>query len=242
VRDLTDNTGAAIDHINYDGWGNVISESTPFNGDRYKYTGREFDAETNLQYNRGRWYDPKAGRWISQDPIQFAAGDTNLYRFVQNDPTRATDPSGLALDVKDRDALTKLVLELGDNRYRTRVRAQNVLLYKWLADLVRTVDVRTFLTASLRQTKDLEIQDRLGKILAAVPRTYTYKAVSDAADDLEIGNIIMQTRAEFRLKDFLQNKYIKPEVIAYLKDVYDKSTDNLQKKIIERIVGKENLK
>jgi hypothetical protein len=32
---------------------------------------------------------------ISQDPIGFAAGDVNQYRYVANGPTNATDPSGL---------------------------------------------------------------------------------------------------------------------------------------------------
>lgn len=40
-------------------------------------------------------YDPSTGQWISQDPIEFDAGDPNLYRYVGNDPTDATDPSGL---------------------------------------------------------------------------------------------------------------------------------------------------
>ena len=40
-------------------------------------------------------YDPTIGRWISEDPIGFTAGDANLYRYVQNAPTNATDPSGL---------------------------------------------------------------------------------------------------------------------------------------------------
>ena len=62
----------------------------------FGYTGREWDSDIGLQYNRARWYDPKQGRWISQDPIGFAAGDENLYRYVGNGPTNATDPSGLA--------------------------------------------------------------------------------------------------------------------------------------------------
>src|SRR5262249_47348345 len=33
--------------------------------------------------------------WTSQDPLGFAAGDTNLYRYVKNAPTDATDPGGL---------------------------------------------------------------------------------------------------------------------------------------------------
>jgi hypothetical protein len=38
------------------------------------------------------------GRFISQDPIGFAAGDANLYRYVGNKPSNATDPTGLVED------------------------------------------------------------------------------------------------------------------------------------------------
>lgn len=39
-------------------------------------------------------YDPSIGRWLSRDPIGFAAGDSNLYRYVSNDPEDSVDPSG----------------------------------------------------------------------------------------------------------------------------------------------------
>jgi hypothetical protein len=39
--------------------------------------------------------DPRTGRWLTQDPIGFDAGDVTLYRYVGNDPTNAIDPSGL---------------------------------------------------------------------------------------------------------------------------------------------------
>ena len=39
--------------------------------------------------------DTTIGRWQSKDPKSFDAGDTNLYRFVGNHPSYATDPSGL---------------------------------------------------------------------------------------------------------------------------------------------------
>jgi uncharacterized protein RhaS with RHS repeats len=46
------------------------------------------------------------GRWISQDPIGFDAGDANLYRYVGNEATGATDPSGQELldleELRDR--------------------------------------------------------------------------------------------------------------------------------------------
>ncbi len=40
-------------------------------------------------------YDPTVGRWLSNDPIGFAAGDTNLQRYVGNSPTNYVDPTGL---------------------------------------------------------------------------------------------------------------------------------------------------
>jgi RHS repeat-associated protein len=94
VRDIESYAGTAdLDHLDYDGWGNA-TESNAGNGDRYKYTGREWDDAVKLQYNRARYYDPKVGRWTSQDPAGFDAGDSNLYRYVNDGPTDATDPSG----------------------------------------------------------------------------------------------------------------------------------------------------
>ena len=40
-------------------------------------------------------YDPTVGRWLSEDPEGFAAGDANLYRYAGNKPTTEADPSGL---------------------------------------------------------------------------------------------------------------------------------------------------
>jgi RHS repeat-associated protein len=95
VRDIDKADGTAVlDHLDYDGWGNVTYESNSANGDRYKWTGREWDAAVSLQYNRARYYDPATGRWTSQDPLGFDAGDSNLYRYVKNAPTDASDPSG----------------------------------------------------------------------------------------------------------------------------------------------------
>ena len=48
-----------------------------------------------LYYMRARYYDPIIGRFISEDPIHFAAGDVNLYAYVSNDPINWIDPLGL---------------------------------------------------------------------------------------------------------------------------------------------------
>ncbi len=97
VRNIVNYAGsAALDTISYDAYGNKTSETSPANGDRYGYTGQQFDAAVGLQLNDARYYDAATGRWQSQDPLRFAAGDPNLYRYVGNSPTNGTDPSGLA--------------------------------------------------------------------------------------------------------------------------------------------------
>ena len=94
VRDVINNAGAVKDSIAYDAYGNITSETNSTYRGNYAWTGRQLDAETKLQYNRARYYDSTTGRWITQDPMGFDAGDSNLYRYVNNAPTRWTDPSG----------------------------------------------------------------------------------------------------------------------------------------------------
>jgi RHS repeat-associated protein len=95
IRGLENTSGTLDDSETFDAWGNKTSESNPSNGDRYAYTGRESDSAIGLQYNRARYYDPTTGRWISQDPTGFDAGDGNLYRYVSNTPVDFSDASGL---------------------------------------------------------------------------------------------------------------------------------------------------
>jgi len=94
----TANNVVAQDHIFYDTFGVEVSETNPSVKSRFGFTGRDRDRESGLQYYRARYYDPKTGNFISQNPIGFAAGDANLYRYVGNGPTNERDPSGLIGD------------------------------------------------------------------------------------------------------------------------------------------------
>jgi RHS repeat-associated protein len=95
VRQVVGTSGAVLDAVTYDSFGNVLAETNPSAGDRFKYTGREYDAELGIYYYRARYYDPATGRFLGEDPKGFAAGDSNLYRYVGNTPTTLTDPSGM---------------------------------------------------------------------------------------------------------------------------------------------------
>jgi RHS repeat-associated protein len=94
VRDVIDNQGKVLNHIRYDSFGNIVSQTNANVNFRFGYTGREFDKETGLYYYCARYYDAAIGRFISEDPMGFGAGDSNLYRYVGNSATNYTDPTG----------------------------------------------------------------------------------------------------------------------------------------------------
>jgi len=60
----------------------------------FAFTGREWDSETELYYYRARYYDPSVGRFGSEDPLGFGAGQ-NFYTYVFNNPGKFKDPFGL---------------------------------------------------------------------------------------------------------------------------------------------------
>ncbi len=99
VRDWAELAGggtSVVDHLAFDSYGGILSQSDPTRGPpAYAYTGREWDADAELYYYRARWYDPVAGRFISEDPLGFGAGDVNLSRYVGNGTKFRQDPSGM---------------------------------------------------------------------------------------------------------------------------------------------------
>jgi RHS repeat-associated protein len=95
VRDIVDGNGTILNHVTYDSFGKIVTQTNTGIEFRFGYTGREADSETGLDYYRARYYDSAVGRFISEDPIGFGAGDSNLSRYVSNSPTNFIDPSGL---------------------------------------------------------------------------------------------------------------------------------------------------
>jgi RHS repeat-associated protein len=91
---LVNGQGVIVDQRTYNSFGNTLSQLDPTVKFRFGYTGRESDPETGLYYYRARYFDANVGRFISTDPIGFEAGDSNLYRYVFNNSTKWTDPSG----------------------------------------------------------------------------------------------------------------------------------------------------
>jgi len=96
------------------------------------YTGRELDPETRLYYYRARYYHPHLGRFLSRDPLGYAAGDENLYRYVLDNPLVLLDPAGLR---KSRfpwlwDDTGTVISSIVDRREQVRWRAVQAAYFR----------------------------------------------------------------------------------------------------------------
>jgi RHS repeat-associated protein len=87
-------TGAVVQRLDYDAFGNVTDDTNP-GFQPFGFAGGLQDVDTGLVHLGVRDYDPETGRWTAPDPIRFAGGDTNLYAYAGNDPVNGADPTGL---------------------------------------------------------------------------------------------------------------------------------------------------
>jgi RHS repeat-associated protein len=101
--------GTILESYTYDAYGapsvkrpdgTTVSTNISQINNRFLFTGREYLPQYNPQFGgfyeyRARAYRPGIGRFMSEDPKGFDAGDYNLYRYCHNDPLDKTDPMGL---------------------------------------------------------------------------------------------------------------------------------------------------
>lgn len=86
-------TGAIMQRMDYDEFGQVISDTNP-GFQPFGFAGGLYDRDTELVRFGARDYDAETGRFTAKDPILFQGGDTNLYGYAFNDPVNLSDPSG----------------------------------------------------------------------------------------------------------------------------------------------------
>jgi RHS repeat-associated protein len=93
-----DQSGAVISYEELAPYGASSYRSAPSASEvsarRYRYTGKERDEETGLDYFGARFYAPWLGRWTTADPLGLQAG-VNLYLYARGSPIVFNDPSGL---------------------------------------------------------------------------------------------------------------------------------------------------
>ncbi len=130
-------------------------------------------------------YDPGPGRFTSDDPAGFPAGDPNLYRYVGNSPTNATDPSGLWVLIpnteEEKEAWQALAHRAGTTFHFERYGKSGEFLH---------LDVRM---AKTDQTRDAIVSE-LRKLGVVGPNDKDLKTVMDAMYGVDMGksNVIVR--------------------------------------------------
>jgi RHS repeat-associated protein len=101
ITHLTNAAGAFLEKYRYDAFGlptydngNGAQISASAYANPYLFTARRKLTWDTYEY-RARAYNAELGRFMSEDPKLFDAGDYNLFRYCHNDPLDLTDPMGL---------------------------------------------------------------------------------------------------------------------------------------------------
>ncbi|MEC5404060.1 RHS repeat-associated core domain-containing protein [Paraburkholderia sp. MPAMCS5] len=89
---LTDANQQSQTQYSYEPYG-ATTQTGVADPNTQQYTGRENDG-TGLYYYRNRYYSPATGRFISEDPIGWASGQTNAYAYVGGSPVQFNDSRG----------------------------------------------------------------------------------------------------------------------------------------------------
>ncbi|HXZ02659.1 MAG TPA: RHS repeat-associated core domain-containing protein, partial [Stellaceae bacterium] len=73
-----------------------VAQLTPGVTENLRFPGQYADAETGVNYNFFRDYDPTVGRYVESDPIGLAGG-INTFSYVLANPVGWLDEYGLAI-------------------------------------------------------------------------------------------------------------------------------------------------
>ena len=88
---MTDVNGNVAWSAVYTSFGEATIGSTSRVTNNLRFPGQYYDAETGLNYNWNRYYDPKTGRYISVDPIDVM----DIYLYAKNNLLHNIDFNGL---------------------------------------------------------------------------------------------------------------------------------------------------
>jgi RHS repeat-associated protein len=88
---VIDRAGSWVNREEYTPYGETSFGS--FARKRYRFTGKERDEESGLNYHGARYYAPWLGRWASCDPAGLVDG-INVYSYVKNNPLNSIDLDG----------------------------------------------------------------------------------------------------------------------------------------------------
>jgi RHS repeat-associated core domain len=91
---MTDSAGVVKWSADYKPFGEAINITGSITNN-LRFPGQYYDAETGLNYNYFRDYNPVIGRYIESDPLGIQQGENQIYAYVRNNPLLFLDEEGL---------------------------------------------------------------------------------------------------------------------------------------------------
>ena len=101
IRAMTDEAAAVSDRYTLEAFGTLLAQDGE-DPNAYLFAGEPLDPNSGFYYNRARWLDQSAGRFVSSDSLTGRKRDPRtLHRFLYagQTPQQLSDPSGLDLSL-----------------------------------------------------------------------------------------------------------------------------------------------
>ena len=150
-----DENGDIISLTDYYPFGTIrVNENNTDFDNSHKFTGHEYDDETDLTYMKARYYDGEMGRFLSVDPVYSSVGNTKLlekktgltlttylenpqllnsYSYTANNPLKHVDANGEFMHVVvgagvglAGQYITDVVSNIGENGFSGSAFTQNL--------------------------------------------------------------------------------------------------------------------
>ncbi|WP_197454749.1 RHS repeat domain-containing protein [Stieleria varia] len=149
ITALTDTSGTIQERYAYSAYGMLsifdgsgTARTSTAEGNRYTYTGREYDESMDVYHYRARMYDPVVGRFCSRDPIGRLLQALAAYLYTDDMPLVYVDADGRSPeDTREKPAETG---------------RECALMYSWIAPDLETEGL-------------LEKMKKLGQCVGSIP-------------------------------------------------------------------------
>lgn len=151
----------------------------------HRFQGQIYDNETGLHYNRFRYYDPDAGRFISHDPIGLLGGD-NQFQYAPNS-VLLIDILGLAAHRGRLQAQgAKLEESVSWNQDTPLTKDQAKEMMQELKDKLSKQDLKLREDAFKKADKFIDSACNSGGVDAPVSKTFMVKNTKHERVDIEV--------------------------------------------------------
>ena len=223
---ITDMSGQPVQHLQYKPFGgDYIDQQDPNTeySERFRFTGKERDAETGYDYFGARYYSSSLGIWLSVDPMSDKYPSLSPYVYCADNPIKCVDPTGNDLEIViNKENKTILVranfyynssqLEQGDRNIKEGFQnAMNI----WSENIKTAFGNKQFDDFSVNvqfEWKEVDIGDAIG--------TDAIQIIEQAAEADPIGNSIVHVEETVPRSRVIGNKHLKANMRQAASDSY----------------------